>query len=93
MCTSVLYLSFRFIQLENKLSKSGHLGFGRWQPPGDGSELNFDDHFTGCIDNVQIWSRPFGPSEVMDNWNKSLTGHEKDLMYDWTMDEVKGRLD
>jgi hypothetical protein len=78
--------------LIKKLPKRGHLGLGRWQPPGDGSFISNVDHFIGCVDELQVWNRPFGQSEIIQNWNTLVTGSEKDLAYQWTMDELKGDL-
>ncbi|KAI0243107.1 hypothetical protein LSAT2_008506 [Lamellibrachia satsuma] len=72
----------------DKVTRKTFIGMGRWQLSEDGTFHNEIDHFVGCVDQLRIWHRIFGPYEIYFKWNIALHGNEPKLAYLWTFDEL-----
>ncbi len=51
--------------------------------PPPGGELGFD----GLVDEVRVWNRALSPTEILQNYNRPLTGLETGLRVYWRFDE------
>lgn len=46
-----------------------------------------DNSFNGYIDDLRLWSKALSNEDILDNYDRILTGNEKKLIGYWTFDE------
>ena len=67
----------------------GTLGLGAWQLPSDFSSPP-DGTFTGYIDGVVIWDRPFSPTDILNSWRGAVSRYDVSVMAYWRFDSGHG---
>ena len=56
----------------NPFKANGDLAFGAWIPPTDSSQFepSYGKSFTGCIDDIRIWTKYTDNIEVQKHWRE-----------------------
>ena len=64
-------------ELNGSMNKTGSL-------TGNNNQITVGEGFVGIIDEIRLWSRPLGSTEILRDYNRYLTGGEEGLIAYWS---------